>query len=129
LVVPWYTVAGNHDFFINGIFAPDDNKKAQALGTEAPDGTRDFSKDGGPVGTRAVADDMRELLDRPNLVAEYFDSPAVPGPVGHGFDQSIADTRLAFYTLDPLPGVPLRIIGLDTTNPTGQHTGYMSVHQ
>jgi len=66
-------------------------------------------------GIRAVTPDpARRLLERTDFMQAHLDSPAVPGPVGHGWTQANIDTGQTWWSADLTPY--LRVFGLDTCN-------------
>ncbi len=135
---PWYTVYGNHDSIFNGAFGTDESlrnlatggQKAYAFNAMAGDFLRGMADDTSPV-TRAFnnlrnqfgfnsgfkrvsADDGRHLLQGKDFMQQHLDSPATPGPVGHGFTQENIDKNLTYWQTDVGPA--LRVFGLDTCN-------------
>lgn len=124
---PWLFVPGNHDVEVVGITVPNDDLRARALGTEAPSGTRDYTRwyatvSRGPI----VADPERAIVERDEIVAmlRAESSTGPEGPPGHGFPASgDVDTSLgANYAYDAIPGL-LRILSLDTSDMTGGSIG------
>ena len=135
---PWYTVYGNHDTLYNGTFGIDESLRNLATGNKKPysfegltiDYFRGMTSDSSPMtrafnnlrqqfGTmngfnRVTADTRRYLLVAQDFMAEHLNSPAVPGPVGHGFTQANVDNKITYWTADVGPA--LRLFGLDTCN-------------
>ena len=138
LPVPWYAVYGNHDTLYIGTLpvsaalrtsAVGDTKAVswRALGADLLAGMgaqasafqrvlRSWVSDGsrGPGLRSVTSDPARRLLDRDDFMRIHLDSPAVPGPVGHGFTQDNLDSGRTWWSADV--GPVLRLIGLDTCN-------------
>ncbi len=138
LPVPWYTVYGNHDATFMGTFRPDpalyawavgDRKAASgdALGVNWLQGyVSDLSL--AQMGVNAIRqqlgllpgvkvvtpDPERRLLERTEFMQAHLDSPAVPGPVGHGWTKANLATGETWWSADLTPY--LRVFGLDTCN-------------
>lgn len=136
--VPWYAVYGNHDSTFMGTFRPDPELFAWAVGDRkaatgeglALNWVQGFVSDmsaaqmamnalrqqfGFLPGIRAVTPDpARKLLERTDFMQAHLDSPAVPGPVGHGWTQANIDTGQTWWSADLTPY--LRVFGLDTCN-------------
>jgi metallophosphoesterase (TIGR03767 family) len=135
---PWYTVYGNHDTLYLGTLRVDAGLRSWAVGDrkastwQALAGTyvgglasdasafqRFFDKVVNEFqrqpGIRAVtADPARKLLEQGDFMKAHLDSPATPGPVGHGFTQQNVDSGRTWWTADVGPVV--RLFGLDTCN-------------
>jgi len=138
LPVPWYAVYGNHDSTFMGTFKPDPTLYAWAVGgRKAATGEalganwlQGYASDlsaaqmamnalrqrlGLLPGIRAVtADPMRRMLERTEFMQAHLDSPAVPGPVGHGWTQDNVTSGRTWWSADLTPY--LRVFGLDTCN-------------
>ena len=138
LPVPWYAVYGNHDATYMGTFRPDPALFAWAVGDRkaatgdglAVNWLQGFASDlsaaqmaanairqqfGLLPGIKTVTPDpARKLLERTDFMQAHLDSPAVPGPVGHGWTQANIDTGQTWWTADLTPY--LRVFGLDTCN-------------
>lgn len=135
---PWYVVYGNHDTIFNGAFGTDESLRNLATGGQkaysfdgmASNFFRGMGTDVSPL-TRAVnslrqelgrhagfnrvtADTGRKLLQGTDFMAEHLNSPAQPGPVGHGFTQSNVDNNITYWSADVGPAI--RLFGLDTCN-------------
>lgn len=113
---PWYFVFGNHDNEVQGTSRPDDASRQLAIGHEPISGTRDYRLRHAPVTREWVpADPKRAQLDSQQIMDLVRASQAAkPGPAGHGFAASGASTS---YVVDPIPGVPIRLVEIDTTSP------------
>ena len=138
LPVPWYAVYGNHDATFMGTFRPDPALFAWAVGDRkaatgealAINWLQGFASDlsaaqmaanairqqlGLLPGLKTVTPDpARKLLERTDFMQAHLDSPAVPGPVGHGWTQANVDTGQTWWSADLTPY--LRVFGLDTCN-------------
>ena len=138
LPVPWFAVYGNHDATYMGTFRADPALFAWAVGSrKAATGEalglnwlQGFATDlsvaqiainairesvGFLPGIRDVtADPARKLLERADFMQAHLDSPAVPGPVGHGWTQAHVDSGETWWSADMTPY--LRVFGLDTCN-------------
>ncbi len=138
LPVPWYAVYGNHDATFMGTFRPDPALFAWAVGDRkaatgealAVNWLQGFASDlsaaqmaanairqqlGLLPGLKTVTPDpARRLLERTDFMQAHLDSPAVPGPIGHGWTQANIDTGQTWWSADLTPY--LRVFGLDTCN-------------
>lgn len=138
LPVPWYAVYGNHDATFMGTFRPDPALFAWAVGDRkaatgealAINWLQGFASDlsaaqmaanairqqlGLLPGLKTVTPDpARKLLERTDFMQAHLDSPAVPGPVGHGWTQANVVTGQTWWSADLTPY--LRVFGLDTCN-------------
>lgn len=74
-----------------------------------------------------TADPKRHIVSRAEFVQAHLDSPATPGPVGHGFTQANIDNDTLYYTFEPVPGI--LGITLDTVNPGGEADGSLDQTQ
>jgi 3',5'-cyclic AMP phosphodiesterase CpdA len=121
LKMPWKWVSGNHDMLVAGNFAADSYLKGVALGTDSPNGTRDYSA-GGAISSGknvTVADPSRTILSR----SGFLDVVRADGD-GHGLSQAQVDSGYANYTFD-IPNTPLRFIVLDFTAAVGGAEGLL----
>jgi metallophosphoesterase (TIGR03767 family) len=138
LPVPWYAVYGNHDSTFMGTFRPGSTLYAWAVGgRKAVTGEalganwlQGYASDlsaaqmalnalrqgiGMLPGIKAVtADPERRMLERTEFMQAHLDSPAVPGPVGHGWTQDNVTRGETWWSADLTPY--LRVFGLDTCN-------------
>jgi metallophosphoesterase (TIGR03767 family) len=138
LPIPWYSVYGNHDATYMGTFRADPALFAYAVGDRkaalgealAPNWLQGFASDlsapqmainalrqqfGLLPGMKAVTPDpMRKLLERTEFMQAHLDSPAIPGPVGHGWTPENIATGNTWWSADLAPY--LRVFGLDTCN-------------
>lgn len=138
LPVPWYSVYGNHDSTFMGTFRADPALFAWAVGDRkaalgdalAANWLQGYASDVSAAqmavnalrqqfalgsGMRTVTPDpQRRLLERTEFMQAHLDSPALPGPVGHGWTQDNVDTGQTWWRADLTPY--LRAFGLDTCN-------------
>lgn len=138
LPVPWYAVYGNHDTLWLGTFGIDAHLRAVAVGDRkavtwqalTTDVMRGLATDATLIGrafgmvTTALSSDAgfrqvtpdpaRKLFEQRDFITAHLASPAVPGPVGHGFTQADLDAGRTWWTADV--GTHLRLFGLDTCN-------------
>ena len=138
LTAPWYAVYGNHDTDFLGTFAISDSLRRFAVGdrkaavwqpfaanflggwSNAVSPITDYlhavrSNFGAQSGMRSVtADPARKMYENIEFMQAHLQSPAKPGPVGHGFTQQNLDTGQTYWMADISPHV--RAFGLDTCN-------------
>jgi len=136
--VPWYSVYGNHDTLYMGTLPinqqlvtwSEGGRKAATIEGLLPDYLAQFNADasvlqrmlgsvamgvGMRLGIKAVTPDpQRKIFDQVGFMQAHLDSPAVPGPVGHGFTQANVDSQRTWWKADLGPFV--RAFGLDTCN-------------
>ncbi len=118
-MVPWYQVYGNHDLLIQGSMgnlpSPEDNEIA--IGDWSENGTRNGAtmevtwEEAVITGYVPPDPDRRVFMNPENYALEFFNT--VSEPVGHGFSFDYMKNN---YAVDPIPGLPLRMIALDTAN-------------
>jgi metallophosphoesterase (TIGR03767 family) len=112
LAMPWYTAFGNHDALRQGNWAWDDAAQALATGDK---------KQISPGVYRTVTpDEDRRALSKKEWIEEHFNTPATPGPIGHGFKSGNRQKGTGYYYFDK--GL-VRFIVLDTVNPNGNENG------
>lgn len=138
LQAPWYTVFGNHDALYFGFFPVDSALHSLALGQAKPyewqalglNYAQGWAQQLNPlsravhnlttqVGLRSgfndvTPDDRRALFDQRRFIQAHLDSPASPGPVGHGFTQENIENDTTYWSTTI--GSRLRVFGLDTCN-------------
>jgi hypothetical protein len=120
---PWLYVPGNHDVLVSGNALVDDAERAVAIGSEAETGTRDYRVWWAPpLEGDVAADPERHLVDRAEIVSTLAEGASTPGPPGHGFAPDADVTLGANWAYDAIPGL-LRIVSLDTNDPTGGANG------
>jgi len=119
---PWFFVFGNHDVETVGTTVPDDLTRISAIGTEPRNGTRDYRLKGAPSTRESVpADPKRRPLVRGEIVQALQKSTSMPA--GHGFAGIAVSGPPANYVVDPIAGVPIRLVQLDTNDPWGGSDG------
>jgi metallophosphoesterase (TIGR03767 family) len=138
LPVPWFTVYGNHDTTLLGTIAVNAHLRAMAVGDRRPVSWQAYTADllggyaadttliqrltnavssyvGWQPDTRSVTPDpARKLFEQSEFMAAHLRSPAVPGPIGHGFTQANLDSGQTWWMADM--GANIRVFGLDTCN-------------
>jgi len=118
---PWYAVLGNHDSLYNGGFGnlePDVLEAAvgdtlfQYLGFE--NGFRDGSTLNADVVDQGTTppDADRQPLTHQELVTQLFQAGGQPQ--GHGFSAEGVAANRAYFSVQPIPGRPLRLLALDS---------------
>ena len=148
LRIPWYSTYGNHDGLMQGNapgnaaldliatgmvkvvgppigFSPGDFQTALSNGDPTA-----FPAVIAAAGTSArvvTADPARATISPAAWVQRHLDSPATPGPKGHGYtDANVADETL-YFTFPVAPGV--LGISLDTVNRGGYADGSVGAEQ
>lgn len=122
LAMPWWWVTGNHDVLVQGNFPVTPDSDMQAVGTNAPAGTRNYARPGGPpIMSPVVADPDRTLNTRAKLMAQV-----AADKDGHGIGADQKASGKAFYKFD-VTGTPLRFVIFDTSDEDGDSEGI--VHQ
>lgn len=138
LPVPWYTTYGNHDTLFMGNIQVEGGLQAWAIGdkknAEWPETTNmlvNWWATNGSMFQQMInvirqkftftkglytvtPNPERKLFDQIGFMKAHLDSPAVPGPVGHGFTQANVDNLQTYWKADLTPW--LRIYGIDTCN-------------
>jgi hypothetical protein len=120
LDVPWLWVMGNHDMLTQGLF-PIAGYTAQAVGSYAPTGTRDWSQPGGPVIKGDVVADPR----RAPLGVDAILTALMADGDGHGVDAQVMERGKASYVYDA-PDAPLRLVVIDMSWPGGGSEGVIT---
>lgn len=136
--VPWYTTYGNHDTLFMGNIQVESSLQAWAIGDRKnslwPETTNlmiNWWASNGSAFQQLVdvirqkftltkglytvtPNPERKLFDQIEFMQAHLNSPAIPGPVGHGFTQANVDNKQTYWKADLTPW--LRIFGLDTCN-------------
>jgi len=151
LAVPWYAVFGNHDTLWNGVIPTEPNLHSFATGDRKADDwpalaetyLRGMSLDGSSF-TRltdqlwrkwnmnaqmrhVTADGKRKLFQQKGFIASHLNSPATPGPVGHGFTEDNLSSGRTYWQADLDSN--FRVFGLDTCNLTTGADGAVPADQ
>ncbi len=140
LGIPWYSSYGNHDGLlqgnapgelpgsapfdlistgtvkVTGVGTSFDPSDAQSTITSALDPAAISS--GGALFRTVTADESRAAATVEDWIRRHLDSPASPGPVGHGYSEDMIASRRLYYTF-PVSESVLGI-SMDTVN----HGGY-----
>ena len=142
---PWYSVFGNHDVVFVGFLPVDAAIRAYSVGDKKAVGasglittlTDGWASNpslyqrmanqiktgfGFVPGIKSVTSDSGRSLFSPKAFMQmHLDSPALPGPVGHGFTQANIDSGQTWWMADLSPHVVA--FGLDTCNQTSGADG------
>ncbi len=137
LPVPWLATYGNHDVLFIGTIAPQPALDARAIGSAKsatwPSSATNMAgwwaskpsvfqrlanevvaTTGLQPGVHSVtADPARKLFDQVGFMQAHLDSPAIPGPPGHGFSQNNINTGQTWWSHDL---GHIMFFGLDTCN-------------
>ncbi|WP_245920462.1 TIGR03768 family metallophosphoesterase [Methanospirillum stamsii] len=143
--IPWYQVLGNHDHNWIGTNPPDDYLKTNYTGEYIlnmgniftdPSGIKSRGLYMGSIDGRTVygeiigvgnvsdfrtppkvlaADPDRRVLSVSEWMGEFFNTTS--HPMGHGFNRSDAEAGIAYYSFEPTPDMPIKVIVLDDTQP------------
>jgi metallophosphoesterase (TIGR03767 family) len=125
IAMPWYSTYGNHDGLIQGNLPTSDAvdqlllESRKILALQPGQSTGDFLGDmftspatvlaelqGGLYPQRTVAaDSTRISVKTPEWVQAHLDSPAAPGPKGHGYTEEHLDLPALYYSFDLTPAV------------------------
>ncbi len=145
--IPWYTCFGNHDGLIQGNFpakstqldllctgalkiitAPPGLSQSDVINALAEQKLDDLISSLNLLpGVRIVTPDPnRKTLKRGEVVAEHFNTPASPGPVGHGFTAENKAKGTAYYYFDQ---GDFRFVVMDSVNPNGYADGSLDTPQ
>jgi metallophosphoesterase (TIGR03767 family) len=148
LRIPWYSTYGNHDGLMQGNapgnpvldaiatgvvkvvgppvgFSPGDFQNALSAGD--PTAFPAVIAGAGTSSRVVTADPARATIGPAAWVQRHLDSPAAPGPKGHGYtDANVADETL-YFTFPVAPGV--LGISLDTVNRGGYADGSIGAEQ
>ena len=125
---PWYAALGNHDVLHVGGFGPIDQQlRDAARGDHLFTGSALASIWAGFVagdtiehkvildpGVITPADDARVPLYQTELLQALYDAGG--NPSGHGLVQDDVTANRGYFSVNPLPGKPIRMIVLDTTD-------------
>ncbi|MDD5224458.1 MAG: metallophosphoesterase [bacterium] len=131
--VPWYVAIGNHDGLFQGNLAPDPRFNQIATGDTVFMGTRDGSTPEAPIiaDGRIPADPDRRLVginqDPRDFIEEFFHTSSLP--VGHGFTPAGREGGFGYYSFDPVDGIPVRFIVLETYRRLGGWAGSLDRNQ
>ena len=135
--IPWYFTMGNHDELVMGSLTPTEEFNELAMGGFAPIGYETSLPFNVPLlgsslpielrGAAITPDPNRRILTREELLARLLASPS--SPPGHGYAASNTEKIARYYAADPIPGVPLRILALDTASPIGYSLGSIRQEQ
>ncbi len=145
LAVPWYAVFGNHDTLLNGVIPIDSGLRSLATGDRKADDwpvlvevyLRGMAQDASVFNRltndvwtqkgldsrlrQVTADGERKLYEQLDFMQSHLDSPATPGPVGHGFTKENISTGQTYWTADL--NTLVRVFALDTCNQTAGADG------
>lgn len=127
---PWYAALGNHDVLHVGGFGLIDGKlRAAAQGDRLfTDSTLSSIWAGYVAGDTpdhqvvldktvlTPPDEQRLPLNKVEFLQALHDAGG--RPAGHGFTQSDVDSGKGYFSVNPIPGKPIRLIVLDSTDPT-----------
>ncbi|HEY3449736.1 MAG TPA: metallophosphoesterase [Myxococcales bacterium] len=147
--IPWYVAPGNHDLLIQGNlpmtpplydYSPitGDPRRGTIgkydLGRVNPPVCNPIPANESPTPPRCIptepaglaagtlpADPARANLTRGDFMAAV--AAAMGAPAGHGFGQTLASSGDGDYVVEPVPGLPLRLLVLNT-NAAGSAAGY-----
>jgi hypothetical protein len=121
LAMPWKWVSGNHDMLVAGNVVADKTQAGIALGTDSPNGTRDYTAGGAITDGKnaAVADPARQLPGRSGFLEIVQKDKD-----GHGLGATQVASGYANYTFD-VPNTPLRFVVLDFTSGVGGAEGLL----
>ncbi len=115
LLAPVAQLLGFHELALdnNAMRATDNWSPIALLGSGVPVTTPNYRLDYARVSPGAIIPDgARRFLSKEDFIALHLASESTP--TGHGFTQESRQTGATYYSVRPLPDVPLRLIVFDS---------------
>jgi metallophosphoesterase (TIGR03768 family) len=146
--IPWYQTLGNHDHFWMGVSPASDYLKSfytsdniLNLGNIFKDGINSRGSYVGVVNgqtqfgdivgvgpttnfstpPKVDSDSNRRPISKTEWMSEFLNTSSTP--IGHGFNQTNIEKKLACYSFEPKADLPIKVIVLDDTQRDDDTTG------